>query len=137
MRLRECLEQFGRVCGNPLPDADREGARWNDVFHHVVIAATHNEVLIRIHEGLSSTIERVMRTLNQNRLTTPRDEWPERILGEHERIAERIIGQDVAGASAAMQKHVEISAKNMEKLCRDHEISSLGVAPATGSVPVA
>ena len=136
-RLRECLEQFGRVCGNPLPDADREGSRWNDIFHHVVIAATHNEVLIRIHEGLSSTIERVMRTLNRNGLTTPRDEWPERILGEHERIAERIIGRDAAGASAAMQKHLEISAKNMEKLCREHEILNLGASCAPGSVPVA
>mgnify|MGYP001165615496 CR=1 FL=1 len=125
-KMNECLAQFSRIFAAEGPEAGREGAHWNDIFHRIVIAASHNEVLIRMHEGLSSIIERAMESLNRNGLTTPRPQWPERILGEHEQIVRAIRERDEAGAREAMRKHLEISAANLEKLCQDRESALLG-----------
>ena len=40
-------------------------------------------------------------------------------MGEHGRIVQLIRERDEAGAREAMRKHLEISAANLEKLCRD------------------
>jgi len=127
-KMEECLAQFSRIFGEGGPDAGREGAHWNDIFHRIVIAASHNEVLIRVHEGLSSIIERAMESLNKNRLTTPRPQWTERILGEHEQIVRAIRERDEVGARESMRKHLEISAANLAKLCQDKESALLGLS---------
>ncbi len=125
-KMDECLAQFARIFRENADDAGSEGARWNDIFHRIVVAASHNEVLIRMHEGLSSIIERAMESLNRNLLTTPRSQWPERILGEHEKIVSMIRSRDETGARETMRKHLEISAENLAKLCRDKEAALLG-----------
>lgn len=118
-KMNECTARLEQIFISDGPDAGREGAEWNDIFHRVVIAATHNEVLIRMHEGLSSIVAKAMESLNRNSLATPRPLWKERILGEHEQIVRAIRERDEAGAREAMRKHLEISAAKLEKLCQD------------------
>lgn len=130
-KMEECLTRFALIYSENEEDGSSEGARWNDIFHRVIIAASHNEVLIRMHEGLSSIIERAMESLNRNRLTTPRPQWPERIQGEHEQIVRAIRDKDEEKARETMRKHLEISAANLEKLCHDKESALLGLGGAS------
>ncbi len=125
-KMDECLAQFVRIHRENADDAANEGARWNDIFHRIVVASSHNEVLIRMHEGLSSIIERAMESLNRNLLATPRTQWPQRILGEHKKIVSMIRSGDESGAREIMRKHLEISAANLAKLCQDKEAALLG-----------
>ncbi len=127
-RLDECLLHFDRIYLENSQESGREGARWNDIFHRTVVSASHNDILIRMHEGLSGIIERAMKALNRNRLTTPREKWPERITGEHAVIVSAIRRRDDEAAREGMRKHLEISAANLQKLFKDRESALLGLA---------
>ena len=134
-KLEECLVHFERIFSENSEESGREGARWNDIFHRTVVAASHNDILIRMHEGLSGIIERAMNALNRNRLTTPRDQWPERITGEHAVIVSAIRLRDEEAARERMRKHLEISAANMEKLFQDRETALLGFSDPRKALP--
>lgn len=118
-RIEACLVELSCLYRKRPIDIEAQGGVLNDLFHRLVMEAAHNEVLLRIHEGLSGAIRKMSEAFGLNRLVTPLNAWQERIIEGHRRIFQRILEQDQEGARQAMQEHLEITARKIEGVCRD------------------
>lgn len=89
---------------------DRDIAEGSLNFHSAVIAAAHNEVLIRIDEFLSDM-------LKYSRKKTLSDCSRYKIsLSYHRKIMEKIKEQDAHGAAEIMQEHLEVAKAVIAKM---------------------
>lgn len=116
-RMEECLLQLTRIYESRPADGHVQGNRWNNLFHKLVITAAHNQVLLRVHEGISAAVERIGAVMGLNVLLTPYDQWPERLIGEHRAIGDAIAAGDERLAQERMERHLQFTSAKMERLC--------------------
>jgi GntR family transcriptional repressor for pyruvate dehydrogenase complex len=84
-------------------DRDKEFAEDSVRFHSAVIAAAHNEVIIKINDFLSDM-------LTYSRQKSLRDRSRHEIsLGYHRKIMEKIKERDADGAAEVMREHLTVA----------------------------
>lgn len=114
-RLSDCLHEL-ELIGTEKTDGYRvRGNVWNNQFHRLVIAAAHNQVLLRVHESISEFIDRVGGPLGLNVLLTPDVDWQRRLVSEHRAILEAIRAGSSSTAERLMQAHLLFTAGERER----------------------
>jgi GntR family transcriptional repressor for pyruvate dehydrogenase complex len=112
-RMGYCIQSMLRVCEERPSDWNMQGSHLNDLFHRLVIEASHNEVLLRIHEGLMRVIKRASVTFGVELMVTPLDQWEARVIKEHRLIMEAIERADAETSRDLMQRHLAITAAKL------------------------
>ncbi|MDR1622446.1 MAG: FCD domain-containing protein [Synergistaceae bacterium] len=112
-RMGYCIQSMARIYRERPADWNMQGSDVNDLFHKLVIEASHNEVLLRIHEGLLRIIKKASSTFGVESMITPLDQWEERIIKGHRIIMEAIEKMDEKAARDLMRRHLAITAAKL------------------------
>ncbi len=103
-RMEECLMMLEKL--NMAEDRGiASGARWDSTLHALIVEASRNPVVVRLHEGFAAAMEK--RIADARRLLLQRGAWPGTILDEHRRIVAAIRAGDGAAARDALEEHLE------------------------------
>jgi GntR family transcriptional repressor for pyruvate dehydrogenase complex len=113
-RLNSCVQGFVRVYQSRPSDWNKQGSNLNELFHRLVMEASHNEVLLRIHEGLLRTIKRASAPFGAEAMITPLNQWEESIIEGHRILVEAIERQDEGGARDLMRRHLAITSRKLD-----------------------
>jgi GntR family transcriptional repressor for pyruvate dehydrogenase complex len=113
-RMGYCVRSLIRIHAERPADWNAQGSNINDLFHRLVAEASHNEVLLRIHEGLLRVIRKASATFGVESIVTPLDQWEERIVKEHRVILEAIEKTDEKAARDLMRRHLSITAAKLD-----------------------
>jgi GntR family transcriptional repressor for pyruvate dehydrogenase complex len=113
-RLNACVQGFARIYRDRPPDWNKQGSDLNELFHRLVIEASHNEVLLRIHEGLLRTIKRASAPFGAEAMITPLSQWEESIVEGHRILAEAIERRDEESARDLMRRHLAITSRKLD-----------------------
>jgi GntR family transcriptional repressor for pyruvate dehydrogenase complex len=113
-RMGYCVQGMIRVYTERPADWNMQGSNLNDLFHKLVIEASHNEVLLRIHEGLLRIIKKASATFGVESMITPLDQWEERIIKGHGVIMEAIEKMDEKASRDLMRQHLAITAAKLD-----------------------
>jgi GntR family transcriptional repressor for pyruvate dehydrogenase complex len=113
-RMDYCVRSMARVHAERPTDWNMQGSNLNDLFHKLVIEASHNEVLLRIHEGLLRIIKKASATFGVESMITPLDQWEERIIKGHGVIMEAIEKMDEKASRDLMRQHLAITAAKLD-----------------------
>jgi GntR family transcriptional repressor for pyruvate dehydrogenase complex len=127
-RMSYCIRSMARVYAERPADWNMQGSNLNDLFHKLVIEASHNEVLLRIHEGLLRIIKKASATFGVESMITPLDQWEERIIKGHRVIMEAIEQADEKTSRDLMRQHLAITAAKLDAFYADrieHGFSTL------------
>jgi GntR family transcriptional repressor for pyruvate dehydrogenase complex len=112
-RMSYCIRSMIRIHTERPIDWNAQGSNLNDLFHRLVIEASHNEVLLRIHEGLLRVIKKASATFGVESMVTPLDQWEERVIRGHRIIMEAIEKMDENASRDLMSRHLAITAAKL------------------------
>ena len=115
-RLDYCVQGFAGIYHNKPDDWNVQGSALNDLFHKLIIEASHNEVLLRIHEGLLRTIKRAYASFGLDAMITPLEQWDDNVIKGHRNILEAIGAHDEHKARAFMRDHLAITLNKQDTL---------------------
>jgi GntR family transcriptional repressor for pyruvate dehydrogenase complex len=113
-RLNSCVHGFIRIYQNHPLDWNKQGSNLNELFHRLIIEASHNEVLLRIHEGLLRTIKRASAPFGAEAMITPLSQWEENIIKGHRILVDAIEQQDEKSARDLMRRHLAITSQKLD-----------------------
>jgi DNA-binding FadR family transcriptional regulator len=113
-RLRSCTQGFVRICQERPPDWNEQGSALNELFHRLIMEATRNEVLLRLHEGLLRTIKRASAAFGAETMITPLDQWDDSIVKEHRALTDAIAEKDERRARELMRRHLAITSRKLD-----------------------
>lgn len=85
---------------------DIEGERTDLLFHLTLAKATHNSILVRLFESITSQIETAIHEIRRVELYANRS-VAARLYEEHSAIYEAVSTQDAAAASLYMKQHLD------------------------------
>lgn len=85
---------------------DIEGERTDLLFHLTLAKATHNSILVRLFESITSQIETAIHEIRRVELYANRS-VAARLYEEHSAIYEAVSRQDAAAASLYMKQHLD------------------------------
>ncbi|MFD0712490.1 FadR/GntR family transcriptional regulator [Paenibacillus sp. GCM10027626] len=88
-------------------------------FHHLLAKATHNSIMVRLLDTISSQMEAAIREARRLQLYGHK-KMSVRLLEEHQAIFEAVSRRDAAGAEAAVRAHLT----HVEQVLRDYLASS-------------
>jgi GntR family transcriptional repressor for pyruvate dehydrogenase complex len=114
LRIEECLYQLEHI--RLIDEADiHRHARYEFLFHSLLVEASHNSILARVYEALVSLMEKNNEILHQNLVQNL--DWAPRVVEHHRRIAAAVAVRDPGAAAAAMKTHIdEATEKIMARL---------------------
>lgn len=88
-------------------DIGAAGSKCNAILHSLIVAATHNQLLIKIYEGISElTFDSISIAYMGKSVNFPFSKYPKEILKEHKNIVQAIIEKDAKKAQKAMEIHL-------------------------------
>lgn len=109
-RTEEHLEKLER-CFSTLseksfetPEEAKESARFEFIFHMLIVEAAQNDVLTRIYEGLSALMEKNNEMLHES--LTRDASWGRRVIEHHMNILKAIREEDAESANNWMRTHI-------------------------------
>jgi GntR family transcriptional repressor for pyruvate dehydrogenase complex len=110
LRIQECFYQLESIA---LIDEDaiRRHARYEFLFHSLLVEASHNSILGRVYEALVSLMEKNNEILHQNLVQNL--DWAPRVVEHHRRITAAVEAKDPAAAADAMQTHINESTEKI------------------------
>lgn len=94
-------EVLERLRTEPSSELFHEGQRIDDGFHHLLIQATGNEILIQAHSVNSIRI----RLIKRDRITLTAAVLPS-AFGDHLAVIEALLARDAHAAMDAMERHI-------------------------------
>lgn len=105
-KLEEC---FNRLTAAPCStDIEKKShAHMEFLFHSLIMLASHNTVLARIFEGLSSLMERTNEILHLR--LVDEEGWLEHVFTQHRTVLDAIKAGDGQAAGDAMRQHIQDS----------------------------
>lgn len=108
--LREEIEFFRFLEETNHSEKGSLGSQHNMILHSLIINATHNNLLQRIYEGLSTLSQNTIVAMGVNsRDFHPYAKWPQILLKEHEDIVKSIIEGNPAQSRAMTILHLKNS----------------------------
>lgn len=114
-KMKICIEKLkGGHCDTE--EGKKDASCWEITVHNLYIAATHNAIMERVNEGLSSLIERNTNLSNVIFMTI--DDCFDLVIAQHEQLVQAIEEQNARKAKAIMIQHLEDSIKKIEKLSK-------------------
>ena len=105
-KLNETLAEMERLFKEDVPEKASLGERWNTIFHVLVVAATQNDVLCRMHEGIIRLYERNATSFPKENVPMPFEKWPIEIWTEHFKIVNAIAKGDSKEAEECAYRHI-------------------------------
>jgi GntR family transcriptional repressor for pyruvate dehydrogenase complex len=105
-KLNEILVEMERFFREDVSERALLGERWNTIFHASVVAATKNDVLCRIHEGIIHLYERNATSFPKENVPMPFEKWPKEIWAEHSSIVNAIVEGDGREAEICAYRHI-------------------------------
>ncbi|BBH18925.1 GntR family transcriptional regulator [Paenibacillus baekrokdamisoli] len=85
---------------------DLEGERTDLLFHLTLAKATHNSIMVRLFESITSQMEMAIREIRRAELYANRS-VSEQLYEEHSAIFQAIVNQDASLASDKMKQHLQ------------------------------
>lgn len=95
----------------------RESSYWEITLHNLYISASHNIIMERVNEGLSSMIERNTNLSNVTFMSI--GDWFDVVVSQHEQLVQAIKEKNARKAKAIMIQHLEDSIEKIEKLSQE------------------
>lgn len=89
--LKEELDFFRYLIESNHPEKSFLGYKHNAILHNLIIAATHNTVLLRIYEGISKLSQNAFTAIRTDLDFNPYARWPDILLKEHTDLVNAII----------------------------------------------
>ncbi|MCD6156059.1 MAG: FadR family transcriptional regulator [Candidatus Atribacteria bacterium] len=126
-KLKETILRAKELFEENRPDKTMLGEKWNSIFHAIVIASSHNDVLCRIHEGIIKLYERNVSSFPKENVPTPFEKWPREIWMEHASIVDAIAEGDAAEAERRAYEHVLISKERIYRFYQSPGLRFLGL----------
>jgi GntR family transcriptional repressor for pyruvate dehydrogenase complex len=108
-KLKETIFKIEELFKEDRSDKALLGEKWNSIFHAIVVATSHNDVLCRIHEGIIRLYERNVSSFPREKAPMPFEKWPKEIWMEHAGIVDAIEEGNAAEAERRAHEHVLIS----------------------------
>jgi GntR family transcriptional repressor for pyruvate dehydrogenase complex len=110
VKLEEC---FNRLTTAPCStDSEKKShAHTEFLFHSLIMQASHNTVLARIFEGLSSLMERANEILHLR--LVDKEGWLDHVYTQHRTVLDAIKGGDGQVAGEAMRQHIQDSLSHL------------------------
>lgn len=121
-KLRETLAKIEELFKEDKHEKALLGEKWNSIFHALVVASSHNDVLCRMHEGIICLYERNVSSFPKENAPMPFEKWPREIWAEHAGIVDAISKGDEKAAEKRAYQHVAISQERIY-----HFTKSLGL----------
>lgn len=115
-RLEYCVSGFIKIHTEQPEDWNTQGRILNELFHKLIIEAAHNEVLLRMHEGLLQSIRRAYASFGVESMITPLTQWEQNIIGGHRDILEAILEQNEQKSRELMRTHLAITLNKLNTL---------------------
>jgi GntR family transcriptional repressor for pyruvate dehydrogenase complex len=111
------------------------GAKSDWQFHHAIVRATKNPVLVEFANRIADLVAEGMRyTLGKN---VGDSERIRQVAAEHEQIAAAIRARDAAAAGTAMRQHLEHVRQKLMRLMEEQKLETAQVEiPADTAAPV-
>ncbi|MFC4619678.1 FadR/GntR family transcriptional regulator [Camelliibacillus cellulosilyticus] len=118
-RMRDSLANRDKVL--ETSDQLEDHVKADIDFHHTVVAATHNSVLIDLYQHMSSTIQTSISSTMNGDADLSRENTK-----AHHQLVEAVVNQDAAAAEEAVRNNIEIASQvALQKEIREkneHEI---------------
>ncbi|GEM_PF-179202 len=105
-KLQVTLVEMERLFKEDVPEKASLGEKWNSIFHALVVAATRNDVLCRLHEGIIRLYERNATSFPKENVPMPFEKWPKEIWTEHTNIFKAIANSDSQEAAYWAYQHI-------------------------------
>ncbi|HEY9053783.1 MAG TPA: FadR/GntR family transcriptional regulator [Rectinemataceae bacterium] len=118
VRMKTCISHLAGVQNQPDAGAST-GAQWDSTLHMLVVEAAKNPLLIRLYEGMYSTMQNYI-SISRFKLLAL-ESWPSRILSEHTALVNAIADRDVAGAVEAQRRHLSGALEKLRDLAETSE----------------
>jgi GntR family transcriptional repressor for pyruvate dehydrogenase complex len=126
-KLKEIILKAEKLFEEDRPDKAMLGEKWNSIFHAIVIASSHNDVLCRIHEGVIKLYERNVSSFPKENVPTPFEKWPREIWREHAGIVDAIAEGNVAEAERRAYEHVLLSKERIYRFIQSPGLRFFGL----------
>jgi len=105
-KLKVTLSEMEKLFKENISEKGLLGEKWNSIFHALLVAATHNDVLCRVHESIMRLYERNVTSFSKESVPMPFEQWPEEIWIEHCSILNAIINSNSKEAESLVYCHV-------------------------------
>ena len=112
-KLQVTLAEMEKLFKEDVQEKASLGEKWNSIFHALVVAATHNDVLCRLHEGIIRLYERNATSFPKENVPMPFEKWPREIWTEHTNIFRAITNQHSEEAAEWAYRHISTTQKRI------------------------
>lgn len=116
MKLTETLTEMEKLFKEDIPEKASLGEKWNSIFHTLVVAATHNDVLCRMYEGIIRLYERNATSFPKEDVPMPFEKWPKEIWIEHTNIVDAIANSNSKWAEKLAYQHIVTTQERIYKV---------------------
>lgn len=103
--IRESISQMKLIIESQTPEKETLLAKWNNILHARIIAATRNQFLARIYQTISQAYESISTSIPFRREELPFDV----IFEEHRQIVDAIERRDGDAAASLVLEHLRAS----------------------------
>ena len=119
-KMKSCLAGLESL--NPRTEEEiKAHARYEFLFHTLIVEAAHNTILSRIYEGIVSLVEKNNEILHQNFIKDV--EWQNRILHHHRKTIRAIENKDQKTSASSMEQHIEEANLRFNQFLKNGAIS--------------
>lgn len=114
-KLAQCLEKMKALLNETDSESSRQAARWNTIFHSIIVSATNSSYLEKTYEGIISSIEHGM-SLMRYRMDPHQHGGRQVTFRDHDRLFRAIRDKDSSKAERVAEEHIWNTIKAMTTL---------------------
>ena len=120
-KMHETIRQM-MECDKTLDRDYEEYAKWNKMFHSMLMYATQNQIFVRLLESVLLAFEQTTIMLAKTTVGSMREIWPQEAPDEHQNILRAITAKDEDMAEKYLTEHLDRAASRIKNLTSNFNI---------------